>query len=145
MLIYRAATRSYQLAAPKGIAIGFNEGPIFDKNIQQMQTTLNPGDSILLYTDGFPEAMNEENEEFGDDEFYDLVGKAGHLGAKGLVTSIVEQIAQHRGEAAQSDDLTALALAVKRRQAIKCRYQTVFYSRIRNQRSAIDRAIKTPW
>ena len=47
MLIYRAATKSYELAAPKGIAIGFNDGPIFDKNIQEFKAP-STQDSILL-------------------------------------------------------------------------------------------------
>ena len=60
--------QQYELQAPKGIAIGFNEGPLFDKNIQQFQTQLNQGDSFVLYTDGWgdPEVMDEKDEEWGD-------------------------------------------------------------------------------
>jgi len=110
MVIYRAQEKQHQLAGPKGIAIGFNEGPLFDKNIQQMQTVLNPGDSFVLYTDGFPEAMNEQNEEFGDDRFYAAVGSYGDRGALGMVEALVQEIIAHRGRAAQSDDLTILTI-----------------------------------
>lgn len=111
MVIYRAASRTFELAAPKGIAIGFNDGPIFDKNIQQFESKLEVGDSLVIYTDGFPEAMNEDNEEFGDDRFNDLIGSHGHLGAKGLIETMVNEIATHRGRAAQSDDLTVIAVS----------------------------------
>ncbi|TVR40494.1 MAG: HAMP domain-containing protein [Planctomycetota bacterium] len=111
MLIYRAASRSYELAAPKGIAIGFNDGPIFDKNIQQFESQLQVGDSLVIYTDGFPEAMNENNEEFGDDRFNDLIGSHGHLGAKGLIDTMIQEVTAHRGRAAQSDDLTVIAVS----------------------------------
>ena len=110
MVIYRAATGKYELSNAKGIAIGFDKGPLFDKNIKQVETVLNPGDQIVMYTDGYPEAMNEKNEEYGDDEFYDLVARAGKSSAQGMIQYAVEQIAQHRGNAEQSDDLTMVAL-----------------------------------
>ncbi len=110
MIIYRGAKRSYELAAGKGIAIGFNEGPIFDKTIELHQTVLNRGDGIVLYTDGFPEAMNVNNEEFGDEKFYALVPKYGQGEMQTLINGLVGEIAKHRGEADQSDDLTLLAV-----------------------------------
>jgi serine phosphatase RsbU (regulator of sigma subunit) len=110
MIIYRAASRSHELATGKGIALGFNEGPIFDKTIEEHRTVLQSGDAILLYTDGFPEAMNAQNQEFGDDRFYQLVGQLGHLDARSLIERLVAAIAKHRGEAEQSDDLTLIAV-----------------------------------
>jgi serine phosphatase RsbU (regulator of sigma subunit) len=110
MVIYRAASRTRELANGKGIALGFNDGPIFDRTIEQNQTTLNHGDAIVLYTDGFPEAMSEENEEFGDDRFYDLVAAHGSEGVEPLIKGLVGEIAKHRGTAEQSDDLTMIAV-----------------------------------
>ena len=110
MIIYRGATRKYELAAGKGIALGFNEGPIFDKTIELHQTTLQRGDGIVLYTDGFPEAMNASNEEFGDDRFYELVPKYSQGDVQTLINGLVGEIAKHRGDAEQSDDLTLLAV-----------------------------------
>ena len=110
MVIYRAATRTHELATTKGIALGFNEGPIFDRTIQKAQLQLNRGDSMVLYTDGFPEAMNAEHEEFGEDNFYNLVAANGHLEPSTLVDAMVAGIAAHRGDAEQSDDLTILTV-----------------------------------
>ncbi|MBA3684122.1 MAG: SpoIIE family protein phosphatase [Planctomycetes bacterium] len=110
MIVYRAASKTCELASTKGIAIGFNEGPIFDKTIHDARISLNQGDAILLYTDGFPEAMNEKNEEFGDDRF---VRTAAHFGAqesRALISGLVGEIAKHRGSAEQSDDLTIITL-----------------------------------
>ncbi len=110
MVIYRAATKTRELANGKGIALGFNDGPIFERTIEQTQTILHPGDAIVLYTDGFPEAMSEENEEFGDDRFYDLVAAYGAQGVEPLIKGLVSEIAKHRGTAEQSDDLTMIAV-----------------------------------
>jgi serine phosphatase RsbU (regulator of sigma subunit) len=110
MVIYRAATRTHELATTKGIALGFNEGPIFDRTIQIAQAQLGRGDALVLYTDGFPEAMNADSEEYGDEEFYQLIAANGHLEPAGLVDAMVAGIAQHRGDAEQSDDLTILTV-----------------------------------
>ena len=110
MIIYRAAGKSFELASGKGIALGFNEGPIFDRTIETHQTVLNSGDAIVLYTDGFPEAMNANNEEFGDDKFNELVPKYASGSVQGLIDGLVNEIAQHRGDADQSDDLTLLTV-----------------------------------
>lgn len=110
MVIYRAATGAYELATGKGIALGFNEGPLFDKTIQEQTTVLGAGDSMLLYTDGFPEAMNSENQEFGEEKFYETVAQHGRLDARGMIAKLVEAIAGHRADAEQSDDLTIIAV-----------------------------------
>ena len=109
LMLYRHG-RGVEEVGPKGIAIGFNEGPLFDKNIQEARFQLNPGDAFCIYTDGFPEAMNEENEELGDDTFKNAVAQFGQHGARGLVEGLVRTVLQHRGDAPQSDDLTLLVM-----------------------------------
>jgi len=110
MVIYRAATRHQETATGKGIALGFNEGPIFDKTIEEHRTMLGKGDAIILYTDGFPEAMNSENVEFGEERFYQMIGELGHLDSPSLIERLVDAVAEHRGEAEQSDDLTLITV-----------------------------------
>jgi serine phosphatase RsbU (regulator of sigma subunit) len=110
MVIFRARTGAHELATGKGIALGFNEGPLFDKTIQEQTTVLGPGDTMLLYTDGFPEAMNAANEEFGEENFYQVIAQNGRLDARGQLAKLVEAIAAHRGDAEQSDDLTIIAV-----------------------------------
>ena len=110
MVIYRAETGSYELATGKGIALGFNEGPLFDKTIQEQTTILSAGDIMLIYTDGFPEAMNGANQEFGDERFYQIIAQNGRLDARGVIAKLVQEVAGHRGNAEQSDDLTIIAV-----------------------------------
>jgi len=110
MVIYRASTKAYELGTGKGIALGFNEGPVFDKTIQETKTVLNPGDMMVIFTDGFPEAMNAENEEFGEERFYQSIARFGQFDARTCIAKLVEEIGAHRGEAEQSDDLTIIAV-----------------------------------
>lgn len=108
MVLYRAATKSYELASGKGIALGFNEGPIFDRTIEMNTTQLASGDGLVLYTDGFPEAMNDKSQEFGDERFYEAVVRHAQLENQLAIMNVVGEIAKHRGAAEQSDDLTIL-------------------------------------
>jgi len=71
---------------------------------------LGKGDAIILYTDGFPEAMNSENVEFGEERFYQMIGELGHLDSPSLIERLVDAVAEHRGEAEQSDDLTLITV-----------------------------------
>ena len=65
---------------------------------------------MLIYTDGFPEAMNAANEEFGDERFYQIIAQNGRLDARGVLAQLVQAVAAHRGNAEQSDDLTIIAV-----------------------------------
>ena len=109
MVIFRA-NKAFDLAQGKGIALGFNEGPVFDRTIEQHQVQLGHGDGFVLYTDGFPEAMDEANEEFGEERFYKLIAANGHVDSRTLIQGLVGEVARHRGKAEQSDDLTLLTV-----------------------------------
>jgi serine phosphatase RsbU (regulator of sigma subunit) len=70
---------------------------------------LNPGDLLFSYTDGVNEAKNESGDQFGDERIL-ATGKSGWSSSEGFLEEILRQIRSFRGEAAQSDDITMLAL-----------------------------------
>jgi sigma-B regulation protein RsbU (phosphoserine phosphatase) len=71
--------------------------------------TLKPGESILLYTDGVTEAMNESEEEYDDirplKKFY---SKHKSLSAQEFINLLINDIQEFTGNTPQSDDITAL-------------------------------------
>ncbi|HBP17627.1 MAG TPA: hypothetical protein DEA08_07530 [Planctomycetes bacterium] len=112
VVLFRAASGENELIKPKGIALGFDKGTIFDNNIQEAEVQLEPGDRIVTYTDGVNEAMNNESEEFGDDRFYSLVKEHAGKSSKDFVDAVVTALDSHRGSAEQSDDITIVTLSV---------------------------------
>jgi PAS domain S-box-containing protein len=71
------------------------------------ETTLAPGDILAIYTDGVVEAMNENQEEFGEARLVKTLRENRHLDATSLFDAIVAAVQQFAaGE--QSDDLTLL-------------------------------------
>jgi sigma-B regulation protein RsbU (phosphoserine phosphatase) len=70
---------------------------------------LHPGDLMFAYTDGVNEAKNEKGEQFGDDRILAMAAVPG-IGAGDLLAGMLDNIRRFRGSAAQSDDITMLAL-----------------------------------
>jgi len=113
MVIYRSAKRKIELANPKGIALGFNKGPIFDKTVKEERLTLNSGDMIVLYTDGVVEAMDERNREYTEKRFYKFTLEHAREHVDDYISKLIADIDAHRGNAEQSDDITIVALKVE--------------------------------
>lgn len=77
---------------------------------------LDPGDRLLLFTDGFVDAVNAEDHRFGDERFHELVEIVRALPSSQLVPELVKSIDDFADGEAQFDDLTAVlvdAIAAK--------------------------------
>ena len=76
--------------------------------IQRLE--LKKGDILFMYTDGVNEAMNSSDEEYGTERLqHDLNIMAG-ANPKEIIDYISSKVASHANGAAQSDDITMLAL-----------------------------------
>lgn len=106
MAIFRDRTKKVEEINPNGIALGFDKGPIFERTIKMEEIKLEKGDRLALYTDGVVEAMSPENEEFGEEKFYQLCELHSHLTSSQYINLIVKALEKHKGEAPQSDDIT---------------------------------------
>jgi sigma-B regulation protein RsbU (phosphoserine phosphatase) len=74
------------------------------------EITLERGDYAVLYTDGVTEAMDVDHMQFTDAVLEKLIADATFETPEDVVALINENVAKHRGEAEQSDDITVLAL-----------------------------------
>ena len=89
-----------------GIALGVMPEFKFAQN----KIALEPGDTLVLYTDGVTEAMNGAGEEYGMDRLREVLAAAPSKDAKHITNAIFESIREFAGEAPQSDDITCLSL-----------------------------------
>ena len=71
---------------------------------------MKPGDTLLLYTDGVPEATNRMNELYGTDRMLIALNEAKDLGPRQLLASVREDIDSFVKTAPQFDDLTMLCM-----------------------------------
>jgi sigma-B regulation protein RsbU (phosphoserine phosphatase) len=89
--------------------VGAIEG--IEYHSQQLQ--LDKGDALVLFTDGVTEAMNSQNEEFGEDRLEDTLKDVVMSDCQKMVDVIKDDVSDFAGEAEQSDDITILALRRK--------------------------------
>ena len=87
-------------------------GPIEDAEFSLQTTTLSPGSTIFLYTDGLTEANNTEKMEFGPERTENVLRECleRQLKPEEIVNTITETVHQFTMGAEQSDDLTMLAV-----------------------------------
>ena len=74
------------------------------------RATLEPGDRLLLYTDGVTEAFNSADEAYGVDRLLAEVRAQGEGAATALVERICRSVTSFAGSAPQSDDITLTVL-----------------------------------
>ena len=98
MLLWRANGELLKVN-PKGIALGFDKGPVFEHTISEETIQLKKGDRIVMYTDGTVEAMNADSEEFSDEKFEKLVSQLATRDSNQFLNLIVKALDEHKGDA----------------------------------------------
>lgn len=105
-LWWQAATGQVQALDVPGIVIGaFSE-----IELEERQIDMAPGDSLLFYTDGVTEAMDDHRREFGDERLRAIAAAQTNASAEELVETVVSAARAHSGDAPQSDDMTLIGV-----------------------------------
>lgn len=69
-----------------------------------------PGSIFVLYTDGVTEAMNLQNDMFGQERLVDLAKKLKGKSPEEVVKAIHDAVTVFAGKAKQHDDITVMAI-----------------------------------
>lgn len=78
-----------------------------------LQTRLNSGDVVVMYTDGVTEAVNNDNEMFSDERLEELVRQSSKLNAEQIKQRILDEVLSFTRGLPQSDDITLIVLKMK--------------------------------
>lgn len=89
---------------------GFVLGPIPESSYETERLTMQPGDLLLLYTDGVTEAKNRQAELFGEARLLAAMGRGPHDDLTALLRFLRAEVTNHADGAEQSDDVTMLAI-----------------------------------
>ncbi len=89
-----------------GIALGVLEGI----HLKDQQIMLNPGESLLLYTDGVTEATTFSEDMFGLDNFKSVISKNAQVSVNEMLTAVEQALNEFRGGMPPSDDVTMLCI-----------------------------------
>ena len=105
-LLHAGDDRRIQTLGQTGMPIGIEEETLWEKASVQIQ----PGDVLVLYTDGIPDAQNKQGEFFEDRLLQKEVVECAGLSAQEVQDKILEGVQSFVGPAPQFDDITLLIL-----------------------------------
>jgi serine phosphatase RsbU (regulator of sigma subunit) len=104
MLIYRQQEKRVEIVETKGMWIGMTES--IENMITVDELILQPGDSLLLYTDGLTEAKNQSFEMYDTEKLIDIFSRQDNLTMEDIKNNILNSLNGYT----QADDITLLLL-----------------------------------
>ncbi len=112
---YKAAEQTTVLAPAGGIAIGMIKD--VSKVVRAVQLDVKPGDFIICYSDGVPEAWRNEKEQYGMERFQSVVVNYARNTAEptseGMKQAVLQDLKSFTAGYEQMDDVTLMV--IKRR------------------------------
>lgn len=89
-----------------GMALGVLEEFPYEEDIVKVR----PGDVLVIFSDGIPDATNEFDHPFGEQRLLELVSGNRDASAAELIDRIIADVNSHEGDTPQLDDLTMVVL-----------------------------------
>jgi phosphoserine phosphatase RsbU/P len=109
-LWYRRETGKVELLRSPGLALGIDDGAVFERVTRDQELQLKSGDCVLFYTDGVKEAVDGREEEFGMERMSEAFRMAAPLGSEIVLSRMQEELKHFTGDGPQMDDITLVAI-----------------------------------
>jgi len=77
---------------------------------QEASVVFNPGDVLVIYSDGITESVNEKDEEFAEQRLVEVVKHNLNRSASGIRDRIDEALSRFVGTMAPVDDMTLMII-----------------------------------
>lgn len=103
----------HEFLTPKGVALGLDDGDVFDAVLEEREYKLREGDLLVFYTDGFTEARNNNDEEFGESRLLQTVAMAKEKSSEQIINAVVHETKIFIGDVQQHDDMTMVVVKVE--------------------------------
>ncbi|MEM9080910.1 MAG: GAF domain-containing SpoIIE family protein phosphatase [Verrucomicrobiota bacterium] len=109
-LLFRKETGEVEVVKPGGLALGIDEGPVFERVTKEALVEMKSGDVFLFYTDGVNEAENGRGEEYGKERLRERFAELAKRGAEGVVEGLPRDVKVFADGHSQLDDVTVVAV-----------------------------------
>jgi sigma-B regulation protein RsbU (phosphoserine phosphatase) len=106
MLFYDHAKKHCEWLEPKGLAIGLENGAGFRRKLELSKRCLQPGDLLLLFTDGVSETANHALMEFGENRLAQILSRNAHAAPESIKFILLQELNAFRSGAELRDDTT---------------------------------------
>jgi sigma-B regulation protein RsbU (phosphoserine phosphatase) len=97
----------------KGIALGLDRGPLFESNLEEIEIDLKDGQVFSFFSDGITEAMNENNELFGEERLLKIFDENYQNHSTMIMDLIENEIKKFIGNAEQHDDMSMVIVKTR--------------------------------
>jgi len=87
-------------------------GVVPEVNLTCAELVLEPGDLIVMYTDGVTEAFNPQDEEFGEERLMEYLQKHRNYPVQEIIDGLIDEVRRFCGIRPQSDDITLVVVRV---------------------------------
>lgn len=108
----RAARGETLLRKPPGVGLGMCPNERFNRSLQMEDLDLEPGDAVVLYSDGVTEAVNASMEQFGEGRLMESVARADGRSAEETRSAILRDLGDFTAGTPARDDVTVVVLRV---------------------------------
>lgn len=99
-----------QTLAPGGTGVGLLDIDTFDALLQVETHAIEPGETLILFTDGVTEARNPDQEDFGMERLNEMLAAHSHDSLPQLFESIHSELTAFTTGTSQTDDITLLMI-----------------------------------
>ncbi len=89
-----------------GVALGVMEQP----NMNQRKILLEPGEMVLLYTDGLTESFNSDGDFYGEERLFERLQSLHETSAEAVLDTVESHLNEFTGPLPPADDMTMLAV-----------------------------------
>ena len=109
-IVYDPLMDAFDELKGQGVPLGFDESIEYDS----FRRPIEPGQIIVIGTDGIWETHNRTGEMFGKEALMEIIRNNHTASARQIVDTVTEALEQFRGDDAPEDDITLVVIKVDR-------------------------------
>ncbi len=96
----------------EGIGLGLEKGEVFEKTLQEVEIKTKSNQIFAFFSDGITEAMNENDEMFGEDKLNEILKGKSHNRSTEVMDKVWSEVKLFRGSTLVNDDMTMVIVKV---------------------------------
>ncbi|MBI2194407.1 MAG: SpoIIE family protein phosphatase [Planctomycetes bacterium] len=112
ILHFSASSGQVYSYAPRGTAIGIVPTDRFRQILEVCDFAVQPGDQVLVYTDGISEAADPEEQEYGQERIVQFLQQNAKLTPDQLVQALIQDVKTFTRGLPMADDLTVVSISL---------------------------------
>ena len=91
-----------------GIGLGLDKGDVFDASLEEVEREIKQGGLLAIYSDGISEAMNDKQDEFGEENIVRVLKENLYSRVDDIQNRLLSEVNSFCDGAEQHDDITLL-------------------------------------